>query len=251
MKTLVALLIAAVLFAGFGVCQERFEVASIAPCKPGTPAAPIDHAGMAKYIFPGGRFNVTAVTLKTLFEWAYTIQPEQHSSGPSWLDTDLYDVVAKAAGQPDDAAMKLMLQSLLAARFQLRFHREHRNMTVLAMTVGKTAPKLLAPKDGEAQSLHVIQQPGPDQKIASYRVVATRFPLSQLTDTLARQLDRIVVNETGLAGEFDFQVDLTPDDSQGNPVDPSLLITAMREQLGIDFKSGNASVDYYVIESAQ
>jgi len=241
---------------GHGHCQESgrvpaFEVASITPSKPGAPAVAKEHARMARFTAPGGRFSATATTLTTLFEWAWSIQPAEHSGGPAWMDTDRYDIAAKAEGNPSDDEMKRMVQTLLAERFQLKFHREKKNMGVLAMSTGKAAPKLAPPAEGETQAIRVIPQTGPDQKIASYRVVATRFPLSQLTAMLAQQLDRVVVNETGLDGDFDFTVDLTPDESLPNPLDPTLLMTAMREQLGLIFKSENAPVDIFVIDGAQ
>ena len=239
-----------------GYCQDvakapAFEVASITPCKPGTPEPPGEHAGMVQFTFPGGRFRASATTLKFLLEWAYDIQPSQHSDGPSWIGTDRYDVVAKAEGEATDNQIKLMMQTLLAERFNLKFHREKKELPVYVISVGKTAPKLFPPKDGEAHSLRVAPQMGPDQKVASFHVTATRFSLTQLTDTFARQLGRVIVNETGLNGDFDFTMDLTPDDSQPNPLDPSLLINAMKDQLGLAMKSQKAPVDFLVIDNAE
>ena len=90
-------------------CQDlakapAFEVASITPCKPGTPEPPGEHAGMVQFTSPGGRFRASATTLKYLFEWAYDIQPSQHSSGPSWMGNDRYDVIAKAENFQRSAA---------------------------------------------------------------------------------------------------------------------------------------------------
>src|SRR4051812_45000393 len=84
-----------------GHCQHAvqppaFEVASVTPCKPGTPEPPGEHAGMVQFIAPGGRFRAGATTLKFLLEWAYGIQPSQHSNGPSWMESDRYDIEAKA-----------------------------------------------------------------------------------------------------------------------------------------------------------
>jgi len=237
-------------------CQDpaaapAFEVASITPCKPGTPEPPMEHAGMVQFTYPGGRFRATATTLKFLLEWAYDIQPSQHSDGPSWIGTDRYDVVAKAPGNATDRQMKLMAQTLLTERFALKIHHEKKNLSVLAISLGKTPPKLFAPKDGEEHSLRVAPQTGPDQKTVTLRVIATRFSLAQLSDTFARLLGHVIVNETGLDGDFDFTLDLTPDESQHNPLDPSLLMAAMREQLGLTLKSQNAPVDFFVIESAE
>jgi hypothetical protein len=59
-----------------------FEVASITPCKPGTPEPPGEHAAMVQFTFPGGRFTARATSVKFLIEWAYDIQPSQHTGGP-------------------------------------------------------------------------------------------------------------------------------------------------------------------------
>src|SRR5258708_18510247 len=123
---------------GDGHCQSlaeasAFEVASITPCKPGTPEPRLEHTGMAQFTSPGGRFRASATTLKFLLEWAYGIQPAQHLGGPSWIDTDRYDIVARAEGNPTDDQMKLMTRTLLAERFELKFHRESKELPVLVM----------------------------------------------------------------------------------------------------------------------
>jgi uncharacterized protein (TIGR03435 family) len=206
---------------------------------------------MVQFTFPGGRFRASATTLKFLLEWAYGIQPSQHSGGPSWMGTDRYDIVAKAEGNATDEQQKLMLQTLLAERFALKVHRERKELPVYVVSVGKSAPKLFPPKDEEKHSIRIVPQMDADQKTTTYHVVATRFSLSQLTDTFARQMGRVFVNETGLSGDFDFTLDLTPDDHQPNPLDPSLLINAMRQQLGLSLKSQEAMVDFLVIDSAE
>src|SRR5712671_1205404 len=172
---------------GNGHCQSlaqapAFEVASITPCKPGTPEPPLEHTGMAQFTSPGGRFRASATTLKFLLEWAYTIQPSQHSGGPSWIGTDRYDIVAKAEGNATDDQMKLMVQTLLADRFKVKFRRESKMLPVYVVSVGKTAPKLFPPKDEETHSIRVTPQGGPDQKATSFHVAATRFSLKQFTD---------------------------------------------------------------------
>ena len=167
------------------------------------------------------------------------------------MDSDRYDIVAKAEGNATDRQQKLMVRTLLADRFGLMFHVEKKKLPVYIVSVGKTAPKLYPPKDEEIHSIHIMPQKDPDQKIASYHVVATRFSLAQLTDTFARQMGRVFVNETGLDGDFDFTLDLTPDENRPNPLDPSILITAMREQLGLSLKSQDAMVDFLVIDSAE
>jgi len=167
------------------------------------------------------------------------------------MGTDRYDIVAKATGNATDEDQKLMVQTLLTERFGLKFRREKRKLPAFVISVGKSAPKLFPPKEDEKHSLRVIPQMDADQKTSSFHVIATRFSLSQLTDTFARQMGRVFVNETGLDGDFDFTLDLTPDEHRPNPLDPSLLVSAMRDQLGLSLKSQEALVDYLVIDSAE
>ena len=231
--------------------SPNFEVASVKPCDPGTPEPPGQRLGMVRYTFPGGRFEAKAVTVEFLFEWAYDLLPSQHSRGPSWMDKDRFDIVAKAPGNATDEQMKLMERALLGERFKLKFHRERREGPVLIVTLGKSAPKLFPPKDGEVHSLRVVPQTDANQNVVSYKVLATRFSFAQLNQTFARQLERVIVNETGLEGEFDFTLDFTPDENRPNPLDASLVVAAMRDQLGLTLKSQRGPVDYFVIDTVE
>jgi uncharacterized protein (TIGR03435 family) len=251
------LTIGALLFASLhhAHCEDltkalAFEVASITPCKPGTSEPPGEHAGMVQFTYPGGKFRASATTVKYLLEWAYGIQPSQHSGGPSWIDTDRYDIVAKAEGTATDDQMKRMVQTLLADQFKMKIHHESKELTAYVVSVGKTAPKLFPPKDGETHAIRVGPLVGSDKPNA-FHVVATRFSLTQLTDVFARQLGSVIVNKSGLDGEYDFTLDLAPDEGRPNPMDPTTLMTAMREQLGLTLKSQKTPVDVLVIDSAE
>jgi uncharacterized protein (TIGR03435 family) len=230
---------------------HAFEVAAITPCKPGTPAPATEHAGIADFITAGGRFTARATTVKFVLEWAYGIQPSQHAGGPSWIEDDRFDIVAKAEGNATDDEIKLMVRTLLADRFHLRLHRERREVSAYLISAGKTAPKLFPPKAEEIHAIRLAPQMDADQKVTAYGIIATRYSLAQLADTFARQLGSVIVNNTGLDGEFDFTLELTPDYSQPNPMDATHLLEAMREQLGLAIKYEKASVDFYVIEGAE
>jgi uncharacterized protein (TIGR03435 family) len=237
-------------------CQDvkntpAFEVASITPCQPGTPEPPGEHNGMVRFTSPGGRFDARATSVKFLLEWAYDLLPSQHSAGPAWMENDRYDIIAKASGNATDDEMKLMTRALLAERFKLKFHHETREVPVLILAPGKSAPKLFPPQEGEKHSLKIIPRTGDDGKIASYRVVATRFSFAQLNQTFARQLERVIVNQTGLEGDYDFTLDFTPDENTPNPLDPSLVISALRDQLGLALKTQKGPVDFLVIDSVE
>jgi len=167
------------------------------------------------------------------------------------MENDRFDIVAKAPGNATDDEMKQMTQALLAERFKLKFHHESREGPVLVLRVGRTPPKLAPPREGEAHSLRIIPKTDQEQKIVAYQVVATRFSFAQLNQTFARQLERVIVNETGLAGDFDFTLEFTPDENRPNPLDASLVIAAMRDQLGLSIKAQKGPVDYLVIDSVE
>jgi uncharacterized protein (TIGR03435 family) len=115
-----------------------FEVASIKPNIP-------DGSGqmrMGTQPLPGGRLNVTNASLKMLIRFAYNIDDAQISGGPSWLDSDRYDIVAKGEGNATTDQLRQMLQSLLADRFQLKFHHDSKELPVYALLAARNGPKL-------------------------------------------------------------------------------------------------------------
>jgi uncharacterized protein (TIGR03435 family) len=197
-----------------------------------------------------GRFEAKATNVKFLLEWAFDLQPSQHSRGPAWTETDRFDIVAKAEPSSTEKEMKLMARTLLAERFGVKFHNEKRDQPVYVIALGKSAPRLFPPKEGEIHALQMSRQVNSGQTVATAHVVATRFTLAQLADTFSRQLDRAMLNQTGLDGEYNFTLDLTPDESRPTVLDATILITALREQLGFALKADTISVDFLVIDSA-
>ena len=71
-----------------------FEAAAIKPCEPGTPEPPEQRMGMARFTFPGGRFEAHATTAEFLVDWAYGLMPSLHSRGPAWLENVRFDFIA-------------------------------------------------------------------------------------------------------------------------------------------------------------
>jgi hypothetical protein len=124
--------------------KPEFEVASIKPAAP-------DARGMWVRNAPGGRVNITNMSLKEIIVMAYRIQPYQISGGPAWLDKDRYDITAKAEKEPKQGEWNLLLQSLLADRFQLALRKETKELPIYALVVarkdGKLGPKLTESKD--------------------------------------------------------------------------------------------------------
>jgi uncharacterized protein (TIGR03435 family) len=227
-----------------------FEVASITPCKPGSAPPHGQDEGMAQFVQPGGRFIAKTTTVQFLLEWSYGIQPSQHSAGPDWLANDRYDIIAKAPGNATEAEMKAMVRTLLAERFHLQMHRETKTLSALVVTTGKTAPKLNPPQPGEPRAMRMSGDAKPEDKTVIFHITATRFPLEQTLDIFSRQLGAILVNRTGLDGDFDFSVDLTQNENQRS-LDPAQILNALRDQLGLVVKPEKVPLDYLAIDSVE
>ena len=118
--------------------------------------------------------------------------------GPPWIDSDRFDIVAKAdetAGEVTKEEWGPMVQALLEDRFKLELHRETKEVTVFSLIVGKTPPKLQPAKEGEQKGMM-----RGDRGQMNFQAM----PLSGLVNTLSNILHTPVVDGTGLEGSFDF-----------------------------------------------
>ena len=255
-----------------------FEVASVKPNNSGDP-------GIRFGMQPGGRFTATNAPLRELLRFAFAVQNFQIVDAPGWIASERFDVIAKAEGdlppaQPGTIGpVQLMVQSLLAERFGLKTRRESREMSrydlVLARSDGRLGPQL-KPSTTDCQAIFAAARrgggpppapPGPGEpiqcgfRIGPGRMQGGAFPLSQLATALSPMVQRVVIDRTGLAGNFDIDVTFTPDQMpQGPPppgapprppVDPNgpSIFTALQEQLGLKLESVRGPVEVLVIES--
>lgn len=112
-----------------------FEVASVKPNKSGTNFVNIGN-------LPGGRFNATNVTPYMLLRQAYNLQPSQIIGAPSWLESEHFDIVAKASGEVGPGQMPLMIRALMVDRFKLLAHTETRELQIYALVKARSDGKL-------------------------------------------------------------------------------------------------------------
>ena len=116
-----------------------FEVASIKPSAPSPNGMFMVRIGAS----PGGRWTASGITVGMLIQQAYDVRDYQITGGPSWLNSERYDIEAKADTPNLTKDMtKVLLQSLLAERFNLKFHRETKDLPIYALVVGKGGHKL-------------------------------------------------------------------------------------------------------------
>jgi uncharacterized protein (TIGR03435 family) len=232
-----------------------FEVATIKPAR----------AGMWRqdYDADGNRLTVTNYTVRRLIREAYGLKSDsQILGGPKWIDKQAFDINAKV----DDAEAarldkmndeqngrewELMLQSLLADRFGLKVSRGERELPVFALVVARPGPKLKHTPEKGANG----QQGDQGIDIRGGELSATAVSMDEFADSLTSLRDlgnRVVINRTGLAGNYDFQLDWARDRGEGPPPDSPYpgLFGALPEQLGLRLKPDRSTVNVVVVESA-
>jgi uncharacterized protein (TIGR03435 family) len=150
----------------------------------------------------------------------------------------------------------MMVQSLLQNRLKVAFHRERKELSVYALTVGPNGPKLTKSKADPPAPPRLAFE-GFGKLPAKSATMAEFVHVMQLT-----VLDRPVVDQTRLAGKFDFDLNWTPDATQfaglglhaspgDDPKAPPDLFTAIQTQLGLKLEPAKASVEVFVIDSAE
>jgi uncharacterized protein (TIGR03435 family) len=227
--------------AGAADTRPAFEVASVKP--------DASETGVDRIDFSKGSVIIVNVSLKRLIGMAYGVAEGRDYlfSGPQWVDSERFDITAKFPPETPKAEVLLMLQRLLEERFALKLHREDREFSVYALTIAKGGPKL-----------HPTLKPGP-YRFSAQPGHATGFSLSmpQFADRLSRpvfQLERQVVDFTGLTGEFDIAIDWRPertvsDDDPGALAKPSIF-SALSGQLGLKLEPRKTRLDVLVVDSA-
>jgi len=213
--------------------SPRFEVASVKP------AAADLAAGQSGGSSGRGRLTMSNVTLKRCIMGAYGIGPNRIFSGPEWLDSERFEIAARAAQPVGDGALMEMLQTLLAERFKLAVHRETRTVEAFVLEVARNGPKLRKAA-GEDAATHNGRG----------LIDAQAITMDRFAEVLSRQMDSPVVNRTGLADAFDLKLEWARDGS--GPADPELsLFTAIQQQLGLRLRSQKTGVEVLAIDHAE
>jgi len=248
-----------------------FEVASVKPNHSGSNNVSIS-------LPPSGRFVATNIPLRMLIRMAYKVQNFQITGGPGWINSDKFDIEAKPESSPAvdirkltrdqfDAfqeQQRLRVQALLADRFELKLHRDTKELPVYALVVAKSGSKLHEVAPGSTT-------PNPQGRMQMMRGELTghEVKLSFLTSVLSNELGRTVIDKTGLNGAYDFTLKWTPDESQGRmfkgpgpgPESPDSapppessgpsIFTAIQEQLGLKLESTKGPVEILVIDQVE
>jgi uncharacterized protein (TIGR03435 family) len=262
-RELLALWAALALAAGLGVrgqAQERpadksplvFEVASVKP-------TPADERRGIVHQLPGNQtYEAIGAPLRMIMTVAYTVTDRQISGGPDWINTDRWNIEAKAERRGTNDELHGALARLLEDRFKLKIRREMRELPAYILTVDKNGSKM---------QLH-------DPADLKHEPIAGRFQNGELYLTgqnvmmnyfaffLSRAMPLNVVDKTGLTDHYDVDIHYVPDlppgarggpDGAAPPPQPDgpNIFTALREQLGLRLEKGKGSVEYLVIEHVE
>jgi uncharacterized protein (TIGR03435 family) len=238
-STLITGLLTAFLAAAQPASVTAFEVVSIKPHPEPIYVSSSSTSGMTTRWIAG--------TLMDLLVDAYDLKYYQISGTPNWAETAHFDIVAKAEGDrpPDPEHYREMVRSLLTNRFQLKAHRELKEIPVYALVVGKNGHKL-SPPDMNSRQGGAIVSAGTVHTYTAHGV------MQRLADQLSNTAGRPVLDKTGLAGEFAYDLKFTlPDSVTSANSDIPSMFTALQEQLGLRLEPQSAPVEVLVIESAQ
>ena len=263
--------------AAFGQAESlTFEVASVKPAAPPAADGRMFFGGRGGPGTPDpGQITWTNATLKTLLTIAYGVKTYQ-VNGPAWIDTERYDIIAKVPEGATKEQVSVMWQNLLKERFGMALHHESKEFQVSELVVGKGGSKLKetavdpnaappSPPTGPPQGPPKLdkngfpEMNGPGLVMMFQRgssgpvshVVARAQPISGLTTMLGNQLNRPVVDKTGLTGMWDFAMEFTPEGSGDAVATAPTFLQALREQLGLKLESEKGPVDSLVVDHVE
>jgi uncharacterized protein (TIGR03435 family) len=262
-----ALLIAVAPSARAQSSRPQFEVSSVKPSAPGS---------RTRDNTRGNRFAISGAPLRLLLRYAYPkFLNTQIVNLPGWVDSDLFDVEGKSdsVGNISQTQMPLLVQSLLENRFQLQAHVEMQELPIYELRLGKNEPKI---KPSENQTV-AAPQPGTSFKpdapppgivavskslSGTIKIVGMAIPLSDFVSSLARQVNRVVLDKTNLTGLFDVRFEFVPEGVSPAPAvagataplgasDPTgpFLLEAVERELGLKLESSKGPVQVLVIDS--
>jgi uncharacterized protein (TIGR03435 family) len=217
--------------------SQSFEVASIRLHK-----EPVMRVGTG---VSGPRFTAEAMSLENLITYAYDLKDYQVSGVPAWgaatTNADRYDISAKADGEGTlsrDQA-RVLLRSLLADRFQLKFHQGTKELPVYLLVVAKGGSKL---KESPPDAQTMMRMGG----AKGIEITATKENIAMLVNQISNHngVDRPVLDRTQLTSNYDFTLSWTENDTDAVSI-------ALEEQLGLKLEPAKAPIEILVIDHAE
>jgi uncharacterized protein (TIGR03435 family) len=193
-----------------------------------------------------GRLSLVNVTMLSVVLRAFGVMGPQIVGAPAWMTSERYDILAVTGDGAalTDVSRREYLQQLLAERCRFRFHRETREIRVYALVPAKDGPKMEGHAGPGEYAMRV--QPVDDGRL---RLRSTRGNMTRLAEIFTGQVGELVVDQTGLSGEYDFTLEWAPalNESAGG----ASLFTALIEQLGLRLESGKRPMEAIVLDHGE
>ncbi len=191
----------------------------------------------------------TNTPLRNLIEYGYQLKDYQLLGGPAWINSDGWDIDARAAHPASMSEKSEMMGTLLADRFQLRFHQEMRQLPVYRLVVAKGGPKLAQAREQDAEHRWGTT-PGPGFLRMS------GASMEEFAYWLSTQLNQPIIESTGLTGRYDLKLEWA-DDSQPSGPDATAeaprmsIFAAVEYQLGLKLESTKGPVEVLIIDHVE
>lgn len=230
-----------------------------------------DAPGMISFgWFTPGTFSTKGANLYQLMGEAYGVESEQILGAPQWANSDRYDIKATYSGSELEKVNELdeesatregmrALQQLINERFKLVLHQETRVLPAYVLRVTANGPKLPAATPGDTYPTGLKDMHGNrhadlvEFDFHRGKLIFQGVPISKLVKLLAtatpQHMDRIIIDETGLTGKYNFTVEWTPSSSAGTP-DPA-FVAAIEDQLGLTLEAKDAVIPVVVVDHAE
>jgi uncharacterized protein (TIGR03435 family) len=258
--------------------RPQFEVASVKVHPPPTTLIGITNRG--------GRFSATGFSLKMLMGRGYAIPELRITGGPSWAESERYDIEAKAPEGATPNQLQAMIQRLLEDRFQLKVHKETREFPVYELSVVKSGLKMkmsadqtppipVPPAPLPERGRGGLQGPSPGPRPRGtqgftitngrYSFEGSAITVPAIINAIQQRVDRPIVDKTGLTGLFDVKLEWSPGaeapplpfgpaPADAPPLPPGegpTIFSAIQDQLGLRLEGARGPLEVLVIDSVQ
>ncbi len=235
--------------AAFGQ-RPQFEVADVHPSTRIDNPTPFMTGGVLR----GGRYNLRNATMMDLITTAYNIDADTVFGGPDWLQFDRFEVVAAAPAARSRQTLRFMLQSILADRFRLVVHKDVKPLPGFVLAMGKGKPKLKAADNTVEGECTIQSQPGSpgarrSMVFSCHNMTMEAFSRG-LREMSSPYLNNPVVDKTGLAGAWDFDLRFTAWSplTGSSDTDVVTIFDAIDKQLGLKLEPENVAAPVLVID---
>jgi len=234
-----------------GQARPQFEIADVHT----SPAASMwmgfvwrNGNPVMRTVVHGDRYELHQATMLDLIRTAYGVDADNVAGGPSWLDWDRFEVIAKIPGGSPSESVKPMLQTLLADRFKLAVHNDTKRVAGFALTAGEGTPKM-KPTVGSAKAgCQSVPEPGtPDGPSLKYIWSCRNLTMEQFALSLFSRAGKPVVDATGIAGSWDFDVELSNQNAAAGP-NAIAISDGLEKQLGLKLEAKTISLPVVVVD---